>query len=363
LLDAIYAAFQADGLGLNNPSAIKSWITDRRTFLLKQLAAVNTSFAIVTHGGNDFTTTNATVNLLGRAPVSLATLKINGTAAPITWTTLTNWSINVSLSPGTNTLQFVGFDRAGNAVPGSAATLHIINQGGIDWVAAIRINEWMASNQSTVRDPASNAYDDWFELYNAGTTPVDLNGYSLSNSHANPGLSVIPAGFSLLPQHFLMVWANKHPEQSIPGGDLHVNFKLSKELGEIALFDSTGRLVDNVTFTNQQPDISEGRWGDGELGPAFVLTTPSPGGANSEPVSVSVVFNLHASVDSGTGQVLLNWQAIPGRKYQVQYRDHLVPDLWRNLGDPVAAVAAGVSVSDDRPLESSGRYYRVVMLP
>jgi hypothetical protein len=49
---------------------------------------------------------------------------------------------------------------------------------------ALRINEWMA-------DPASG--DDWFELYNRGTTPVDLSNLRLTDTYGNPDAYRIPA--------------------------------------------------------------------------------------------------------------------------------------------------------------------------
>jgi hypothetical protein len=38
------------------------------------------------------------------------------------------------------------------------------------------INEWMASNRSTITDPSDGDFDDWFELYNPNANPIDLSG-------------------------------------------------------------------------------------------------------------------------------------------------------------------------------------------
>ncbi|SRR5579885_3351579 len=53
--------------------------------------------------------------------------------------------------------------------------------------AATRINEWMLNNTRTRRNPAEGKFEPRFELYNAGTTSVNLAGWSLAGSLA--GLS------------------------------------------------------------------------------------------------------------------------------------------------------------------------------
>src|SRR6185295_5649220 len=60
----------------------------------------------------------------------------------------------------------------------------------------VYINEWMAANAGTVFDPADGDFDDWFELYNAGPSPVDLSGFKLADStNATPW--IIPNGTTI----------------------------------------------------------------------------------------------------------------------------------------------------------------------
>ena len=363
ILDAKYAAFKANGIGLSGPADIKTWITQRRAFILTQFAAVDTTFAITTAGGRDFTSTNESVTLAGLAPVTVASFRINGVATPVNWDTVTNWSASVHLLGGTNVFEIDGYDRLGNMVPGSSGTIRISYGGAVEPIASIRINEWMASNQSTMVDPASKSYDDWFELYNAGDSTVDLAGYSLSNSQTTPGKFVIPSGFTLASRAFLMVWANSHPEQSVVGGALHVNFKLSKGGGEIVLFDPLGRQVDDIIFGPQLPDVSEGRWGDGELGGSFVLSAPTPGSSNLEPPPGTVAFGLHVAAGGGPGSVVLIWQGLAARQYQVQYRGQLVSDTWQALGDPIPSGGGQISFTDNLSASDGSRFYRIALLP
>jgi hypothetical protein len=53
----------------------------------------------------------------------------------------------------------------------------------------VAINEWMAGNTRTLRDPLSGKYSDWFELFNYGTNAVNLAGFYLTDSPTNPLLS------------------------------------------------------------------------------------------------------------------------------------------------------------------------------
>ncbi|MDB6040800.1 MAG: wapA 2, partial [Verrucomicrobiales bacterium] len=154
----------------------------------------------------------------------------------------------------------------------------------------LTINEYMADNLATILDPATGQFDDWFELYNAGTNAVDLTSYRLTHLLTNSSEFSIPPGYVLAPGAFLLVWADKATAANQSNSDLHVNFKLTKAGGEIGLFDPNGSLVDSIVFGGQTTDISEGRFPDGAEGPvvAFNVATPGSGnvlqGANQPPV-------------------------------------------------------------------------------
>jgi hypothetical protein len=145
------------------------------------------------------------------------------------------------------------------------------------------INEWMASNTNTVTDPVDGAYDDWFELYNAGDTAVDLGGYYLTDNLANGNQYRIPTNgqYTIPAGGFLLVWADNDPNQNdIYPSELHVSFQLARAGEAIGLFGPDGHtVIDSVTFGEQTNNISEGRFGDGATSRYF-MTTPTPGGPN-----------------------------------------------------------------------------------
>jgi len=149
------------------------------------------------------------------------------------------------------------------------------HQAGIPLV----INEFMASNDDTIRDPQGH-YDDWIEIYNSGTSSIDIGGMYLTDNldeplmwripENNPSLTNIPAG------GYLLIWAD---EDSTDYG-LHANFKLSAGGEEIGLFDKDGvTLIDSINFPEQTTDISYGR--DPETnGQIRFFATPTPGAEN-----------------------------------------------------------------------------------
>ncbi len=140
----------------------------------------------------------------------------------------------------------------------------------------VRINELMASNTRTIADPSDNDFDDWFELYNAGSTPADLTGYTLTDTLDNPAKYTIPSGTVVPPGGYLLVWADEESAQNTPGGDLHVNFRLALAGEQIGLFDINGLMVDAVTFIEQTDDVSLGRYPDGGEPPLYEMTVPTP---------------------------------------------------------------------------------------
>lgn len=71
----------------------------------------------------------------------------------------------------------------------------------------VRINEVMASNQSTIPDEDGD-FEDWIELYNYGAAIVDLSEWGLSEDYDNPFRWTFPAGTTVWPGEHLLVWAS-----------------------------------------------------------------------------------------------------------------------------------------------------------
>ncbi|MEM8896177.1 MAG: lamin tail domain-containing protein [Bacteroidota bacterium] len=72
--------------------------------------------------------------------------------------------------------------------------------------AQILINEFMASNGRFIQDEDGD-YPDWIELFNTGTQPVNIGGWSLSDNTDELGKWRFPA-LTLAPNQYLLIFAS-----------------------------------------------------------------------------------------------------------------------------------------------------------
>jgi len=171
--------------------------------------------------------------------------------------------------------------------------------------ALVFINEWMASNTRTLANTDNGSkYDDWFELYNAGSLPADLSGFYLTDNLTDQLQFRVPSGYVVAPHGFLLVWADGNPNLNSPSrADLHVNFNLAKSGEAIGLFTPGGSLVDAVTFGSQISDISQGRYPDGGAA-IYSLPVPTPRAPNNPPANHPPVMDPIADQMIYLGQTL-----------------------------------------------------------
>ncbi len=140
----------------------------------------------------------------------------------------------------------------------------------------VLITEVLAANTSTVADDQGR-YPDWIELHNPTDTPVSLAGYTLTDDPAEPAKWALPA-VTLAPGGFLVIWASGE-DQVTPEG-WHTSFRLSRGGEYVGLFGPAGRVVDEVSFGAQEPDVSLGRLGT--VSDQWVpFPSPTPGAANT----------------------------------------------------------------------------------
>lgn len=186
--------------------------------------------------------------------------------------------INYRAQPGG-----LSFGSYPDGQPRDRRLFHLATPGGPNNPGApavqVFVNEWMASNDGAVLDPADEDPDDWFELYNAGSTPVNLSAYTLTDTSTDKAKFVIPNGTVIPAGGFLLVWADEETGQASPGA-LHVNFKLAGGGEEIGLYAPDGTPVDLVRFGAQTANVSEGRFPDGNAAPFVTMDVPSPGSVN-----------------------------------------------------------------------------------
>ncbi|HNQ88716.1 MAG TPA: lamin tail domain-containing protein [Verrucomicrobiota bacterium] len=205
----------------------------------------------------------------------------------------------------------------------------------------LRINEWMA-------DPETG--NDWFELFNAGSRPVDLSGLHFTDDLADPTKSQVPplSYLGVGPGAYQVFVADSQPGQ---GAD-HVDFKLSGNGETIGLASASGFLLDSVVFGTQEEGVSEGRMPDGASRIIRFPGTTTRGSANTD----TPAPRLSAAVLPDPA-VLLVWDSVPGGLYAVERSPDLHPAQWTVLKS-VTATENRTSFLDASP-NGPEAFYRI----
>jgi uncharacterized protein (TIGR03437 family) len=140
------------------------------------------------------------------------------------------------------------------------------------------INEIMADNDSAFQDPnEAGAYEDWFEVYNPGTSAVNMSGMYITDNLSNPTKWKVPDGVSIPAGGRLVFMADNEPAQ----GGQHTTWQLSGDGESLGIYDTDGKtLIDSYTFGTQQTDISIGRVTDGAATWSY-FKPATPGAANA----------------------------------------------------------------------------------
>lgn len=147
-------------------------------------------------------------------------------------------------------------------------------------VGSVLVNEVVASNGNSALDQ-NGENDDWIELYNTTSSPIDLAGMYLSDDALNLTKWSFPVPTILPANGFLIVWADNDLFQS----GLHAGFKLNSS-GESVLLSNGTTIYDQVNFGVQTTDVAYARCPDG--GATFAYVTPTFLASN----------NCNASVES-----------------------------------------------------------------
>jgi len=149
-----------------------------------------------------------------------------------------------------------------------------------------------------INEVFSTGSPDWVELYNAGTTSVDLSGYKLydPDGTTDPAKKwTIPAG-TVIPVGGYLTF-----DCDGTGTTTNTTFKFSSSGEEVWLESPSGTVIDHITFPALSNDSSYGRSPDGSsnLVVLFPATkgTANPTGSNP-PALLPVVINEILSTGS-----------------------------------------------------------------
>ena len=232
--------------------------------------------------------------------------------------------------------------------PTPAAARSVLRQGESPF--AVKVNEVMYDPPQ----PGDEAAWEWLELYNAGSQPVDLAGWTLTDNSASdelPSLVLAAPGYALIA-------ASERFRATYPafGGALitledgRIGNGLANKGDRVLLYDSSGNLADGVS------------WGDdvGVLAPAVGAVAPghsierSPPGHDTD-AAVDFVDNANPSPGRGIGEAAVAGAAVQRQAIssstisppETTTRDatsSILPRLMASLVAGVVALAAALSV-------------------
>ena len=174
------------------------------------------------------------------------------------------------------------------------------------WSQSLFLNELMSNNIRLVDDQGEN--DDWIEIYNASTETIFLSNYYLTDKFSEPDKWQFPAGTYILPNDFLIVWADDDFSEN---DHLHCSFKLSKEGENLYLMEQTGgdyAVVDQVQIPALPENSSYGRTVDGgENFAIFGKYSPSYSNNENLPFNTEKVnFSLTPGYYSAGTEIILS---------------------------------------------------------
>lgn len=161
------------------------------------------------------------------------------------------------------------------------------------------INEILTSNQSGLMDE-DGENQDWIEIVNRSSTPINLSQWSLSDDPNLPDQWTFPSR-TLAPGEYLVVFASGKDRKSASGTNrFHANFKLSGS-GEFLGLYSPGQprvLVSSFSpeYPEQRNDTSFGPDPEGSL---RYFAAPTPGVPNGESTITGAAEPVHCSIHRG----------------------------------------------------------------
>ncbi len=167
-------------------------------------------------------------------------------------------------------------------------------------IGQVMINEYSAANLNSFYDNFGKT-EDWIELFNNSTVPIDISGYHLSDKLDKPDKWKIPEG--------TIIGGRQHLVFSCSGrdgmffGEMHTNFKLTQTKDDeyVVLSDPQKNIINSFEVQVTHVDQSRCRTTDGNEAWA-ICTFPTYGTSNDNSLSRQFsAFTLTPSMDLNAG--------------------------------------------------------------
>lgn len=206
-------------------------------------------------------------NYTGGNPTAASWTALPATLSSGSWTWTSSGSIDLSLYTGSVNIAFRYTSTATDAATWELDNIAVT--GSPANLSQPVLNEFLSDNELAYIDPSDNQYDDWIEIYNPTTSPINLLNYALSDDHLGSDRWYFP-DTSVAAGDYLIVWADG--DTNDPG--LHADFSLSNSGEEIYFYNVSGQVIDSVVFGQQYEDTTYARIPDGFGSWVFAKPTP-----------------------------------------------------------------------------------------
>lgn len=141
----------------------------------------------------------------------------------------------------------------------------------------VKINEYIVNNDYSIVD-SDGERSSWVEIINTGSEAVDITGFGLSDDETDTKKWIFPE-MSLQPGEIRLVFLSGK-DKTDPSGELHANFKLSKNDTKLILSQEMGRTIDVSVIDSKLGSASCGR-AEGDYSNWVYFAEPTPGAANT----------------------------------------------------------------------------------
>ncbi|MEM6347174.1 MAG: lamin tail domain-containing protein, partial [Bacteroidota bacterium] len=205
------------------------------------------------------------------------------------------------LISGTGTRIFTSYES--DSIEAPRLVIETAVTQSVNPISNLYLNELLANNGNGIVDEFGQD-EDWVELFNAGSSPVNIGGLYLTDDYNEPDKwqiaapEVIPAG------GFALIWLDDDPGQ----GGLHANnIKLNQggdQLALVQILNNDTTFLDSVSFGPQATDLAFGRTLDG-VGGWQQLSPSTPRASNSAagPLVSTPQFSLTPGMYTGTQNI------------------------------------------------------------
>lgn len=184
-----------------------------------------------------------------------------------------------------NPKEWMLFDKPTPGFSNDEAGFAAFEQSRYAGETSLIITEVMASNKITIADN-KGSYSDYIEIFNAGDKAINLAGFGLTDNPSKllawrfPDVTIQPG------EHLLVFASGKDViDTDVAAGYIHTNFRVAAYEETIVLSNPLGLILDSVTVSESQSDISYSRvyLGDNSYSDEWEKTSrATPGYQNSQ---------------------------------------------------------------------------------